>query len=428
MRRLAHHLSRALALPAVVLTLAACGNGPEIPPAADHPPAQALTDAQKIERGRYLARAADCAACHTAPQGASFAGGVPLASPFGTFYGTNITPDKKHGIGQWSADDFYKALHDGVTPDKHLYPAMPYTSYRGLSRGDSDAIYAYLMQLKPAAVPNKPHELSFPYNIRLAMAGWNLLFLKDQLPDASKGQTDAWLRGRYLANALGHCAECHTPRALMGRLDSALPLKGAALARVAAPDITPEGLAARGWTLEDLRSFFGTGIAPQGSAFGEMYPVIHLSTQYLKPDDLTALATYLLGDTPPAPKPLPAPSADAARKVEGHQQYLALCAGCHGREGEGKPHVAVAMHGNSTVRYADANNLIVSILDGIEAQKFPGHEAMQDMPGFARELDDATLAQLANYLRSVHGGQPADVTPAQVKALRVTSGAAPHGN
>lgn len=415
-----------LALAAAALALAACGDGAAVPPAADQPPAQALSDAQKVERGRYLARAADCAACHTAPQGAPFAGGVALASPFGTFYGTNITPDREHGIGKWSADDFYKALHDGVTPDKHLYPAMPYTSYRGISRGDSDAIHAYLMQLKPAPVPNRPHELAFPYNIRLAMAGWNLLFLQDRLPDASKGQSDAWQRGRYLANALGHCAECHTPRAMMGRLDDALPLKGSALARVGAPDITPEGLAARGWTAQDLQGFFATGIAPQGTAFGEMYPVIHLSSQYLRADDLAALATYLLGDAPPAPQPLAAPAQGDARQVPGRQQYLALCAGCHGREGEGKPHVAVAMHGNSTVRNADARNLVVSVLDGIEAQDFPGREAMQDMPGFARELDDEALAQLANYLRSMHGGQPADVTPAQVKALRAGAGQAGH--
>ncbi|WP_028601975.1 cytochrome c [Ottowia thiooxydans] len=423
MRRLACILS----LSAMVLALVACGNDAAIPPAADQPPTQPLSDVQKVERGRYLARAADCAACHTTSTGATFAGGVPLASPFGTFYGTNITPDKEHGIGKWSAEDFYKALHDGVTPDKHLYPAMPYTSYRGISRGDSDAIYAYLMQLKPAPVANRPHDLSFPYNIRMAMIGWNMLFLKDELPDASIGKSDAWLRGRYLANALGHCAECHTPRAMMGRLDDALPLKGSALARVAAPDITPEGLASRGWTGQDLRSFFATGVAPQGSAFGEMYPVIHLSSQYLKPDDLGALTTYLLGDSPPAPKPLLAPSADAAQQVQGRRHYVALCAGCHGVQGEGKPHVAVAMHGNSTVRYADARNLIVSMLDGIEAQKFPGLEAMQEMPGFARDLDDAGMAQLANYLRTAHGGQPADVTAAQVKALRLAPGAGHHG-
>lgn len=409
----------AFAALAAATLVAGCGGDTEaVAPAADQAPKTQLPPAEQIARGRYLVRAGDCAACHTAPQGAPFAGGVELASPFGKFYGTNITPDKKHGIGNWSADDFYTALHDGKTPDKHLYPAMPYTSYRGLSRADTDAMYAYLMQVKPAAVPNRPHDLQFPYNLRLALVGWNLLFLENKLPDASSGNSESWQRGRYLSNALGHCAECHTPRAAFGRLDLSRPLAGAALSRVGAPDITPAGLATRGWTTAGLQQFFATGIAPQGSAFGEMYPVVHLSSQYLNQGDLAPMSTYLLGDKAPAPQPVKAINADAAQLAPGRRHYVAVCAGCHGREGEGKPHVAVPMAGNSTVRNADAHNLIVSMLDGIEAQRFPGTEAMQDMPGFAARMNDEELAQLANYLRATWGGQPADVTPAAVKALR----------
>ena len=372
---------------------------------------------ERIARGNYLARAADCAACHTSANGAPFAGGVPLKSPYGTFYGTNITPDKTHGIGGWTADDFYRALHDGMAPDKALYPAMPYTSYRQMTRADSDAIYAYLMSVKPAAVPNRKHDLSFPYNVRPSMRVWDWMFLKDTLPDASKGQSADWLRGRYLANALGHCAECHTPRGTFGQLDSAKPLGGAALARIAAPDLTPDALAARGWTVKDLQSFFGTGIAPQGSAFGEMYPVVHLSTQYLTPDDLRSLSTYLLGDAPPAPTPLPA-HADTSQLKAGRNLYLAVCAGCHAVDGTGKPHVAVAMLGNSTVRQKDPRNLIVAILDGIEPQQFPGLEAMQDMPGFARQFTDAQIAELSNYLRVAYGAQAGDVNSEIVRQLR----------
>jgi mono/diheme cytochrome c family protein len=383
--------------------------------------------ADQLARGRYLVKAADCAACHTAADGAPFAGGVKLASPFGTFYGTNITPDKDHGIGKWSAGDFYKALHDGVSPDGQLYPAMPYTSYRQISRADSDAMYTWLMAQKPAALANRAPELSFPFNIRFAVRFWDVLFLKDSLPDASKGRAPAgtsfgasadWNRGRYLVSALGHCAECHTPRGRFGQLDQALPLAGGVLGRVVAPDITPHGLAARGWTAADLQTFFATGIAPQGSAFSEMYPVVHLSSQYLSHDDLRAMTTYLLGDQPPAPQPLQSVSADAAQLAAGRNVYLAVCAGCHGRDGEGKPHVAVPMHGNSTVRQNDPHNLIVAVLDGIEAQDFPGLERMQEMPGFAGQLSDAELAQLASYLRASWGGQPADVTADAVKVLR----------
>ncbi|WP_144108107.1 cytochrome c [Paraburkholderia sp. BCC1886] len=397
-----------------------------IAPAAQGPQSSA---ADPLARGRYLVKAADCAACHTAPDGAPLAGGVKLASPFGTFYGTNITPDKQHGIGDWSADDLYDALHDGVARGKTLYPAMPYTSYRQLTRADSDEIYRYLMAQKPAAVPNREPELSFPYNLRFGVRFWNWMFLKDALPDASNQQTSStpsadWQRGRYLANALGHCAECHTPRGKFGQLDSAKPLTGSALSRIAAPDITPEGLAARGWNAADLQTFFATGIAPQGSAFGEMYPVVHLSSQYLTHDDLRAMSTYLLGDAPPAPQrlptqqPLQANAADAAQLEAGRNLYVAVCAGCHGASGEGKPHVAVPMMGNSTLRQSDPHNLIVAMLDGLAAQDFPGLERMQAMPGFATQLNDAELAQLANYLRASYGGQPSDVTADAVKALR----------
>ncbi|AYY56443.1 cytochrome c [Burkholderia multivorans] len=416
-RTLAHRVARFAGLPALAaacaLTLAACGGDAPASTAGSGAPG-----ADQIARGRYLVKAADCAACHTAKDGAPFAGGAKLDSPYGTFYGSNITPDKDHGIGRWSADDFYAALHDGKAPGKRLYPSMPYTSYRQLTRADTDAMYAYLMTIKPVAQANREHELKFPYNLRFGMALWDLAFLKDSLPDASTGQSADWQRGRYLAGALGHCAECHTPRAFTGQLDGAKPFAGAALGRVAAPDITPAGLAARGWTGADLQTFFGVGIAPQGSAFGEMYPVVHLSTQYLTKDDLRALSVYLLGDTPPAPQPVKPVSADAAQLAAGRSVYVAVCAGCHGLSGEGKPHVAVPMAGNSTVRQHDPRNLLVAVLDGIDEQKFAGVENMQAMPGFAGTLGDEEVAQLANYLRATWGGQPASVTPADVKAMR----------
>ena len=197
-----------------------------------------------IARGKYLAEAADCAACHSAPNGAPYAGGLAMASGFGTIYATNITPDPDNGIGRWTADDFWRALHDGVRRDgQQLYPAMPYTSYRGMTRADSDAIYAWLMQSRPMKVANRVTELAFPYNIRMGMLGWNLLFLTDSLPATSVGSSAAWQRGRYLVDVLGHCGECHTPRGILGEMELSRSFRGAALGRVAAPDITPTGLA-----------------------------------------------------------------------------------------------------------------------------------------------------------------------------------------
>ena len=182
-------------------------------------PLQAVSaPADVVARGKYLAEAADCAACHTAPGGAPFAGGLAMPSGFGTVYATNITPDPDAGIGRWSAEDFWRALHDGIRRDgQQLYPAMPYTSYRGMTRADADAIYAYVMQLLPMKVANRRTELHFPFNIRLGMLGWNALFLHDSLPAVSAGSSPAWQRGRYLVNVLGHCGNATHPAASRAR-------------------------------------------------------------------------------------------------------------------------------------------------------------------------------------------------------------------
>lgn len=398
---------------ALVVLLAACSG-------KDDGPVQKVdAGKEQIARGLAVAQAADCIACHTAEGGVPFAGGFALETPFGRIHGTNITPDPDTGIGRWTRDDFYRALTDGRARDgRRLYPAMPYTSYRGIAREDSDALYAYLMTRAPVRQENQSNGLGFPYNLRFALALWNWRYLGGETKPASAGSSPTWQRGRYLVDVLGHCGECHTPRGGMGQLDNARPLAGAALGRIAAPDITPQGLAARGWSTPALVEFLHTGIAAPGSAYGEMFPVIHHSTQYISETDLGAMATYLLGEPPIAAQPVKAVAIDHASLEPGRQTYLNLCAGCHGRDGEGKPQVAVAMAGNSTVRDVDPRNLIVSVLDGLPAQDFPGLARMQDMPGFARDLDDAAVARLVNYLRATWGGQSVNIDAGTVKALR----------
>ena len=407
---------------AMAAMLAGCGQG-----GGSGPTPPAANNKEMVERGRYLAKLADCAACHTTGTGAPWAGGVELKSPFGTFYGTNITPDKEHGIGSWSADEFYAALRDGVTPDKHLYPAMPYTSYRSLTRADSDAMYAYFMQVRPARVANREPDLKFPYNMRFGVRFWNMLFLEDELTDASVGKSAEWQRGRYLSNTLGHCAECHTPRGALGQMDLSRTLAGNRMARIGAPDITPAGLAAMGWTQADLASLLTTGVAPQGSATGEMFEVVHLSTQYMLPADVKAMTTYLMGDQPLAPQPLKVAAPAGADIDAGRRTYIAVCAGCHGLDGGGKPHAAVAMKGNTSVRSADPHNLIAVTLDGIRAQHFGEKESMQEMPGFAGKLSDKEVADLSNYMRGSWGGA-ARVSEAQVRAVREEGGSAAAGH
>ena len=221
-------------------------------------------------------------------------------------------------------------------------------------------------------------------------------------------------------NVLGHCGECHTPRGVAGEMELSRSLTGSALGRVAAPDITPAGLAARGWTAAGLRAFLGRGTAQQGSAFGDMLPVIALSTTNMTAEDLDAVATYLLGDDPlPASPPATDPTQVAAATTgAGRLSYLALCAGCHGLDGNGVPNTVVALRDNSTLRLADPRNLVVAMLDGVGWENFPHRGSMQAMPGFSDKLSDDETAALANYVRVTFGGQEGDVTAADVRALR----------
>lgn len=382
----------------------------------DGPIQQVTSSSEQIARGRYLTQAADCAACHTAAGGAPLAGGYPLDTPFGTIYGSNLTPSADQGIGRWNKDDFFLALTQGVAPGgRHLYPAMPYTSYKGISREDADAIYAYLMSRPAVDVAIPANDMPFPFNQRMALIGWNLLFRNnDPMPASSQGNSAAWQRGRYLSDVLGHCGECHTPRGMLGQMELSKTMQGGDLGRFIAPDITPQALAQRGWTPEDLSRFLSTGLAPQGSAFSEMHMVVDLSTRHLTPEDHQALVTYLMGDKPPQPVAAKIGQGSNAGRIT----YLDQCSACHERDGAGIPHVAVAMRDNATLRQPDGKNLIVSVLDGLPAQQFPGNESMQSMPGFADRLDDAQIAELVNYLRVTWGGLPADITAEQVKALR----------
>ncbi|WP_447881427.1 c-type cytochrome [Serratia fonticola] len=382
----------------------------------DGPVQQVTASSEQIARGRYLTQAADCAACHTAAGGAPLAGGYPLDTPFGTIYGSNLTPSADQGIGRWTKDDFFLALTQGVAPGgRHLYPAMPYTSYKGISREDADAIYAYLMSRPAVDVAIPANDMPFPFNQRMALIGWNLLFRNsDPLPASSQGNSAEWQRGRYLSDVLGHCGECHTPRGMLGQMELSKPMQGGDLGRFIAPDITPQALAQRGWTPEDLSRFLSTGLAPQGSAFSEMHMVVDLSTRHLTPEDHRALVTYLMGDKPPQPVAAKIGQGSDAGRIT----YLDQCSACHERDGAGIPHVAVAMRDNATLRQPDGKNLIFSVLDGLPAQQFPGNESMQSMPGFADRLDDAQIAELVNYLRITWGGLPADITAEQVKALR----------
>lgn len=406
-----------LVLAIAAVAAAVLGNR-DAPP--DRAPQQVQATQEQLQLGRYLARAADCAACHQTADGPAYAGGFPLQTPFGTLYGTNITPDPDHGIGRWTADEFHRALTEGKAPHgRNLYPAMPYTAYHDIPRADADLIYAYLMNVRPSGQPNKKPEIPFPLNLRVLMTGWNLLFFDhDPLPAASQGESAQWVRGRYLTNVLGHCGECHTPRGKLGQLHRDDWLQGYTLNRFEAPSLTPQALAERGWTPEDLQRFLRTGLAPQGIAADEMYPVILHSTQYLTDDDLKAMAAFLLGDTPPKPVPAPQAQPDAAPPSPGRRVYLNTCAACHGVDGEGHPPGMPPLAANSTVRLQSPRNLLLSILDGLPAQRLPDGTRIGDMPAFAHRLTDDEVAQLTNYMRTTWSTREGQVTASDVAKLR----------
>ncbi len=401
----------------VGLMLQGChGHEPDDTGSATRVPADAAT----IAHGEYLANASDCISCHSAPGKGAYSGGYAMATPYGPIYGPNITPDKETGIGRYTPDDLYRVLHDGRRPDgSPLYPAMPYTSYRLMSRADSDAIYGYLMSLPPIRHTNIPPGFRFPYNIRSVMFAWQWLFMPSTDGTPPAGVSSEWQRGAYLTNALAHCAECHTPRTMTGALDTAARFKGAMIGRYEAPDITPAALAQRGWTASDLASLLATGIAPQGSAYADMFPVVHNSTRYLTREDNAALVRYLGGPAGlPAPTRVTPVNMPPVALQRGWHAYAALCASCHGAQGEGRPHVAPALQGNATLKLSSPNNLLVAMLDGLEAQHFSKLESMQAMPGMPSFVSDQEVADLTNVLRTQWGGVPSQVSAATVGKLR----------
>jgi mono/diheme cytochrome c family protein len=369
-------------------------------------------------RGGYLVVAADCYACHTYKDGPPWAGGMPFETPFGTIHATNISPDPDNGIGKWTRRDFHRALRDGIAPgNRHLYPAMPYASYRDLTADDIDAMYAYLMTREPIPRANVSNDINFPSNIRALVGAWNMFALRDPVqPDASKSA--AWNRGRYVTDALGHCGECHTPRNFMMAMQRDRYLQGAVLEGVEAPDITRDTLALAGFEPAGLARFMRLGLSPLGAMTGPMFEVVHFSTQYLEDADLAAMSTYLLGEPPPPVKPVVPAKVGAKTSESGQRTWFALCAGCHGIGGEGLPHVSVPMRTNSSLRIPSARGFLGSVMHGIAPQDFPGLARMQAMPGFAAHLGDQEIADLATWARANWGGQGTEVTATEVAQLR----------
>lgn len=393
----------------------------DIPPASRDLVTLSSKERSEIQKtGEYVARAGDCVACHKSPDGLSLAGGTPMETPFGTIYGSNITPSREHGIADYSADDLYRAMVYGITPDgTHLYPAMPYTSYHATTRADIDALWVWLMAQKPVERKNRPAELMFPFNLRPMLAFWNLIYRPDPPEHQVKGLTastpeaGSLSRGRYLVEVLGHCSECHTPRNLAYARKDDAHLQGTVIEGALAPDIIPSGLSQRGWTEDDLARFLGSGLSPQGVMTFRMFPVLSHSTKYMTPEDIAAVSAYLIDGAPR--REAPAESLQAiSQNPQGHRWYLGLCSGCHGNDGQGRPFGSIPLNGNTSAMFNNPLNLVRIIREGIPARHLTGYQRMQEMPAFENTLNDDELTALTNYLRERWGGHDIPLTTQQV--------------
>jgi mono/diheme cytochrome c family protein len=379
-----------------------------------------LADASLLQRGRYLTRAADCEACHTAQDGVPFAGGRAFVLPFGTLYSSNITPDMSSGIGAYTDAEFLSAVHRGIgrgrTP---LYPAMPYASYAAMTDADALAIKAYLFSLQPVFAPKPDNALQFPFNHRWLMAAWSLLFDRDKRFEPHLKQSPAWNRGAYLVEVMGHCGECHTPRNLVQALDNRSKFSGTTQAGWQAYNISTvpsTGLGA--WSDEELAQYLSFGHAPgHGTASGPMGEAVDKSLSHLATSDIAAMVTYL-HSIPPIRNPgMPAirttaatgnpfDSALATSNPLGQRVFEGACASCHDWSGESPLTAFATFVGARAVNDPAATNMVQIVLYGAQRKTAAGSASM---PAFGHAYSDAEIAAVASYVMQRFGAEASDV-------------------
>ncbi len=397
-------------------------------------------------RGPYIARTGDCMACHRE----DYSGGVAIETPIGNIYSTNITPSQRYGIGNYTENDFKKALQKGRAPTHQLYPAMPYPSYHGMADADISALFAYFQTVPPVEeAPEKTTKLPFPLNIRTLMLAWNVINVPSTENRAGLSQTQQ--RGEYLVNNLEHCGTCHTPRNLTQGLDKKKYLSGAPLGKWYAPNITPDNDSGIGrWSEGDIVTYLRTGMLDKRAyAGGPMAEAVAHSTRYLSDDDLSAMAAYLKivpiiktddyvipVDTSRLPNPVSssitynlieqkdylaqakATNPAGTNNNAGNSSkalYLAACASCHGVDGYAQPDARYAsIVGLSSIRRAKPDALINVIAYGAKGAL----NTAPKMPGFSKELSHAQIASITNYVRVNFGGlKSSDVSAADVKRI-----------
>ncbi|MBC5767254.1 c-type cytochrome [Ramlibacter albus] len=389
-------------------------------PVAEQPALQATP--QLVERGAYLARAGNCAACHTQRGGAPLAGGKGIDTPFGIVYASNLTPDAATGIGTWSSAEFWRAMHHGRSKDgRLLYPAFPYPDYTLVTREDSDALYAYLRSVPAVQQPNRAHDLRFPYNTQASLAVWRALFFSPERFEPEKTKSADWNRGAYLVRGLGHCQACHAPRNAFGATKSDLELSGGLIPMQNwyAPSLaSPAEAGVQDWPVQDTVQLLKAGKSARGAAMGPMAEVVFGSTQHMSDADLGAIATFLRDlprHEPAKPERVQAP---AEMLVLGERLYKDRCAQCHGDNGEGGGTAYPALKGHRTVTMASSANLVRVIVSGGFPPTTAGNPRPYGMPPFGQSLTENEIAAVATYVRSAWGNDGGAVRALDVQKVR----------
>ncbi|HZX70633.1 MAG TPA: cytochrome c [Rhodanobacter sp.] len=401
------------------------GGRQPVPRSASKVSAATLADPVLIARGKYLATVGDCAGCHTAQGGQRYAGGRVLATPFGDIPAPNITPDEQTGLGAWSFEDFWQALHAGK--GRHgelLYPAFPYTSYTRVTHDDALAMFAWLQSLPPVHQPDRAPSLAFPYSVRNSLKAWRALYFRAGEFKADPTKSATWNRGAYLVQGLGHCNECHAARDSFGGTPRNTQLAGGQIPMQHwyAPDLSSAsngGL--EGWSAQDIVDLLKTGQSARGAAFGPMAAVVSGSTQYMTDADLHAVAIYLQSLPARPPPPSATPLFDAGPLLDrGNKVYAHHCADCHGDHGEGVAGVYPSLGGNSSVTEPTGINATRMVLLGGFAPVTAANQRPYSMPPFAQTLSDDDVAAVVSYIRRSWGNHGSVVLPGQVRQLRHT--------
>jgi mono/diheme cytochrome c family protein len=420
-------IKRVLGLVLLVLALAALlvwmfnfWGGPRI---HDLPPTTPPSGEQ-VARGAYLARAGNCMLCHTERGGAPYAGGRPIATPFGTVFSSNLTPDAATGLGGWSAAHFRRALHEGRSRDgRLLYPAFPYTHTTHVTGADADALFDYLRSLPPVNKPNRLHRLRWPYDTQAALAVWRALYFRPEKFEEDPAHTPEWNRGAYLVRGLGHCGACHTARDALGGTNQLADLSGGLIPMQNwyAPSLSsPNQAGVADWPLAEIEQLLSTGTSPRATVQGPMAEVVLHSLQYLEPGDIRAMAVFLksLPPTPGDADPREVPQAGAAQLERGGKLYEQHCAACHGDRGQGVASAYPALAGNRGITLPVTANLVQMVLNGGFAPATRGHPRPFGMPPFATQLSDAEIASVLTFVRSSWGNRAAPVSEFDVSQQR----------